>query len=695
MSLLEIENLRTYIQVKRRTVKAVDGVSLSVERGQTVGLVGESGSGKSVTGMSVMRLLPPGGRIVGGSIRLNGREITNLREKAMRQVRGAEVGVVFQDPMTSLNPTMTIGRQIAYPVQVHRGASKREAMRRALDVLELVGMPNPDQRLKAFPHQLSGGLRQRAMIAMALACEPRLLIADEPTTALDVTIQAQILGLLDSLRARLGMGLLIITHDMGVIAGHADRVVVMYAGQIVESADTRTLFSHMRHPYTQALIKSIPQLSTDPTQVLYSIGGRPPDLGAPPPYCRFAPRCPYVQPKCRQEQPQFGGEDALHRYACFFPINGTGRHPKVREAEGSARPVSVRGVTGDLGSGIKAHESLVMLDGVVKEFPIAGGALRRAIASVKAVSNVSLTVDRGETFGLVGESGCGKSTLGRLIVGLEQPDAGVVQFAGVDVAGARKAERRKLGREMQLMFQDSYSALDPRMRISSSLQEPLTVQRMGSRSEREARVRELLFEVGLSDRALSRYPHEFSGGQRQRVGLARALTTGPRLIVADEPVSSLDVSIRSQVLNLMKRLQRERDLTYIVISHDLSVVRYLADRVGVMYLGKLVEIGPVGDLYEHPAHPYTGALLKAIPLPDPDREASKKGVAVRGELPSAVSPPSGCRFRTRCPRAEAICATLEPPLRPFGVLGHEAACHFPLERPSPTPDLERPSLTPE
>jgi peptide/nickel transport system ATP-binding protein len=691
VNLLEVEDLRTHIRMRHSTVQAVDGVSLTIGPGETVGLVGESGCGKSMTGMSIMRLLPPSGHIVTGSIRLNGQELTTLSMDQMREIRGNEVAMVFQDPMTSLNPTMTIGDQIAEPVREHRGVSRKQAMDRAAEVLSLVGMPKPVERLRAYPHQLSGGLRQRVVIAMALACEPKLLIADEPTTALDVTIQSQILSLLDDLKERLHMGMLLITHDMGVIAGRADRVMVMYAGRIVESGDTLSMFARMRHPYTKALLESIPDLETDRSHVLYSIPGLPPDLSDPPACCRFAPRCRFVQERCRDEDPPLAGEDPNHPYACLFPVNGPETVPspaspgaddgtvaRIRPQPGQAIATSEA-----QGHGAEAQpgESLLVLDHVVKEFPITKGVLQRQAGSVKAVSDVSLEVIRGETFGLVGESGCGKSTLGRLIVSLEKLTSGSIRFDGVEVSKLRGGSLRRARQDLQLMFQDPYASLDPRMRIASTLREPLQAQHLGNRPEQDARIRELLGDVGLPASAVELYPHEFSGGQRQRIGFARALTVRPRLIVADEPVSALDVSVQSQVLNLMRRLQGEYDLTYIFISHDLSVVRYLADRIGVMYLGNLVEIGPADDVYERPAHPYTAGLLEAIPLADPERERAKDNAVIKGELPSAANPPSGCRFRTRCPRARQICAEQSPPLRPFGTSAHRAACHFPLQEP--------------
>ena len=679
--LLEIDDLRTEIQLRHATVHAVDGISLSIGEGEIVGLVGESGCGKSMAALSIMRLLPGGGRIAGGSIRLAGRELTGLSPDEMRRVRGEEVAMVFQDPMTSLNPTMTIGEQIADPVRIHHNVSKKAAADRAAEVLGLVGMPKPRERMKAYPHELSGGLRQRAVIAMALSCEPRLLIADEPTTALDVTIQDQILALLEELKQEFSMGMLLITHDMGVIAGHADRVMVMYAGQIAEAADAVTVFGQPRHPYTRALLQSIPDLTTDKTKTLHSIPGLPPDLTAPPGGCRFAARCEHAQDRCRAEAPVLEGSGD-HRYACFYPVEVTiGPAPGGDQAR-SAAAASEAAARASAARVPGPGEPLLVVDNVVKEFPIRKGVLQRKVGSIKAVSGVSLQVAKGETFGLVGESGCGKTTLGRMIVALDKPDAGAIRFNGQLLSALRGAALRRRRRDLQMLFQDPYASLDPRMRVVSILREPLVAQHLASKPDQLDRIQGLLSEVGLSPAAMKLFPHEFSGGQRQRLGLARALTLEPGLIVADEPVSALDVSIQSQVLNLMRRLQDDRALAYVIISHDLSVVRYLADRVGVMYLGKLVETGPADEVYSHPAHPYTAGLLEAIPDPDPVKERAKgKRAALRGELPSAADPPSGCRFRTRCLRAAEICATDEPVLRAFNLVSHQAACHFPLQPP--------------
>jgi oligopeptide/dipeptide ABC transporter ATP-binding protein len=751
---LEIQDLSTHIKLTSSVVQAVGNVDMYVDAGESLGIVGESGCGKSMTGLSIIGLLPPGGSIVGGSIKLDGRELVGLKDEELRAIRGNDIAMIFQDPLTSLDPTKTIGYQVGEPVRLHRGASRADALDRAVEVLGMVGLPRPKERLGDYPHQLSGGLRQRVMIAMALACEPKLLIADEPTTALDVTIQAQILALLRDLKDRLGMAMLLITHDMGVIAGHADRVNVMYAGRVVETAEANDLFTEMHHPYTQALLASIPQLDQDAGKALHAIPGLPPDLAHLPQGCRFAARCSRATDKCRTDEPSLAGKTLEHRFSCWHPVDG----PLALAVIGEGGPDAVstglvvsdaesvrQAAAGDQGSlvadvpladaplaeagipqagvpeaagavsGSAESEAIVVAAGLevtadgrlqvteraievavadvadgsaapllelrnlVKEFPITSGAImQRKVAAVHAVSDVSFSVPAGTTFGLVGESGCGKTTIGKMIVALERPTSGSVSLGGTNVSQLRGGELRRKRRDLQLMFQDPHSSLDPRMRVGAVIGEPLAVQHLGSKRAQQERVFELLGEVGLPRNAVERYPHEFSGGQRQRIGLARALTLNPRLIVADEPVSALDVSIRAQVLNLMKRLQASHGLTYVVISHDLAVVKYMADRIGVMYLGKLVELGSAEDIYQRAAHPYTAGLIATIPVPQPAVERAKKEVAIRGELPSPVNPPSGCRFRTRCKYAQELCAAEEPQLRSFGP-GHVAACHFPLQ----------------
>ena len=673
---LEIENLHTDIKLRQGIVHPVDGVNLYVEPGETLGIVGESGCGKTMTALSIMGLLPVGGSIAEGKIFLNGRHISGLSDEQMRKVRGNEVGMIFQDPLTSLNPTMTVGKQIAEAVLLHREVSKEQAMERAAEVLDLVGLPKPKERLNEYPHQFSGGMRQRVMIAMALACEPKLLIADEPTTALDVTIQKQILELIDDLRQRLQMSVVLVTHDLGVIAGRANRVAVMYAGKIVETADTATLFANPRHPYTEALFHALPDKAAETRERLYSIPGAPPDLMHPPAGCRFAARCRYAADRCRAEEPILLGESPQHRYACFFPVGETERGTRAAHRPGDEFPI----VTDEAFTAVP-DEVVLSTKNLVKDFPVTAGILQRRVGSVSAVADVSFDIRRGDTFGLVGESGCGKTTIGRLIVGLDKPTSGSISFAGADLAGVSSRAYRRMRRKIQYMFQDSYASLDPRMRAGSILREPLVVQGIGNRSDQQQRVEEMLENVGLPKAALDRYPHEFSGGQRQRLGFARALMLQPELIIADEPVSALDVSIQAQMLNMMRDLQRKMGLTYMFISHDLAVVRYLSNHIGVMYLGKLVEVGPADEVYLAPAHPYTQGLIDSAPVADPVTEHAKARSGVRGELPSALTPPSGCRFRTRCPLAQEICAEVEPPLRPFSPDQHLAACHFPLQTP--------------
>ncbi|MEU8401833.1 ABC transporter ATP-binding protein [Nonomuraea sp. NPDC048892] len=654
--LLRLRDLSTDIALRRGAVHALDHVNLEVRQGETLGIVGESGSGKTMTVLSIMGLLPTGGRVVGGEILFDGRDLRGLEAQELRRVRGVEMGMVFQDPLTSLNPTMRIGAQVAEPLRVHQGVGRAEARERAIEILRRVGMPRPDKIVDDYPHQLSGGMRQRVVIAMALIRSPRLLIADEPTTALDVTTQRQILELIDDLREEFKMAVILVTHDLGVIAGRADRVAVMYAGRVVETATTAELFRAPRHRYTEALMRALPESAGSGR--LYSIPGLPPDLSRPLTGCRFAPRCGFATDECRTTDVTLTGDG--HAFACLHPVTD-----RATIAPSTEREPSTSG----------ASQPILTVRDLVKEYDAGGSGLRGAAARVSAVAGVSFEVKAGETLGIVGESGCGKSTVGRLVAGLEPPTSGEIVVDGADVATLDRAARHRMHRQVQLMFQDSYAAMNPRMRIDSILTEPLEIQRVGDSGARRARVSELLDQVGLPRRSLERYPHEFSGGQLQRIGLARSLALRPRLIVADEPVSALDVSVQAQVLNLMRDLQRDLGLSYVFISHDLSVVDYMADRIGVMYLGKLVEVGPAHQVVRAARHPYTQALLDAVPTPDPGRTAGA-GSAIRGELPSAVNPPTGCRFRTRCPLAQDICAT-EPPL---AGATHQVACHFPLRQ---------------
>jgi peptide/nickel transport system ATP-binding protein len=677
VALLEITDLRTEIQLRDGVVHAVDGVTLEVAEGETLGVVGESGCGKTMTALSIMQLLPNGGRIAGGTIKLAGKEVTSLGPEELRKMRGDDIAMIFQDPLSSLNPTHSVGKQIAEAVLLHREVSKQDAFERAVEVLDLVGLPRARERVNEFPHQFSGGMRQRVMIAMALACEPKLLIADEPTTALDMTIQKQILELIDNLRHRLGMAVIMVTHDLGVIAGRADRVAVMYAGKIVETTETSALYANPRHPYTEALFQALPEKSAETRERLYSIPGAPPDLVNPPAGCRFAPRCRYATDKCRTEPPALAGETTAHVYRCFFPVG-----VKEKTVQGQltvVEPLAEPEV--EVIEEARAGDVVLSARNLVKDFPVTTGVLQRRVGAVSAVASVSFDIRKGETLGLVGESGCGKTTIGRMLVGLDKPTSGSIHFDGKDLARSSGRAYRRERRDIQYMFQDSYASLDPRMRAGSILREPLIVQGIGSRREQFQKVRDMLGKVGLPASWTERYPHEFSGGQRQRLGFARALMLSPQLIVADEPVSALDVSIQAQVLNMMRDLQHELGLTYLFISHDLSVVRYLSNHIGVMYLGKLVEIGTADEVYLRPAHPYTKGLIESAPTADPVAERAKVHEGITGELPSAIHPPSGCRFRTRCPLAQEICANVEPELRTYGTGNHLAACHFALQPP--------------
>ncbi|SDK81219.1 peptide/nickel transport system ATP-binding protein/peptide/nickel transport system ATP-binding protein [Nonomuraea jiangxiensis] len=666
--LLRLRDLSTDIALRRGTVHALDQVNLQVGQGETLGIVGESGSGKTMTVLSIMGLLPTGGHVVGGEILFDGRDLRGLEDKELRRVRGVEMGMVFQDPLTSLNPTLRIGAQVAEPLRVHQGVSKAEARERAIEILRRVGMPRPDKIVDDYPHQLSGGMRQRVVIAMALIRSPRLLIADEPTTALDVTTQRQILELIDDLREEFRMAVILVTHDLGVIAGRADRVAVMYAGRVVETATTAELFRSPRHRYTEALMRALPesaQPDSDGAGRLYSIPGLPPDLSRPLTGCRFAPRCQFATDECRTTDVGLtpDGSGTGHEFACLHPVTG---------------PVTIAAASPSVRTASEVSDPLLTVRDLVKEYDAGGTGVRRTAGRVSAVAGVSFEVGPGETLGIVGESGCGKSTVGRIVAGLEAPTGGRIVLDGADLATLDRGARHRMHRQVQLMFQDSYAAMNPRMRIDSILTEPLEIQQVGDAGARRARVSELLDQVGLPRRALERYPHEFSGGQLQRIGLARSLALSPRLIVADEPVSALDVSVQAQVLNLMRDLQRDLGLSYVFISHDLSVVDYMADRIGVMYLGKLVEVGPAHQVVRAPRHPYTQALLDAVPTPDPGH-APSPDTTIRGELPSALNPPTGCRFRTRCPLAQDICAT-EPLLQ--GAT-HQVACHFPLREEPP------------
>ena len=668
--LLDIRDLHTDIEIRSGVVHALSGVDLHVNPGETLGIVGESGSGKTMTALSLMGLLPQGGSVSSGQIILDGQDLTKLALKEKRKLRGTKVGMIFQDPLTSLNPTMKIGLQVCEPLRVHEKLSKKEALARAVEILKRVGMPRPEVVINNYPHQLSGGMRQRVMIAMALVCKPRILIADEPTTALDVTTQMQILDLIDELRDEYKMGVILITHDLGVVAGHTDRVAVMYAGRIVETAPTKTLFTEPKHRYTSSLMAALPERALAAGTKLFSIPGAPPSLTNLPVGCRFAARCLWATDECRAGYPDLSG-DENHTFSCFHPVQEGDESPAVLQAKlNPNKAEDTANSTPQI-----SHEVLLDVKEASREYESAGsGFFKRDKGIVSAVDRVSITVEKGETYGLVGESGCGKSTVGRLIAGLEPPSGGAIELDGRDLATLKGRDAVRIHRDVQMMFQDSYAAMDPRMRIDQILAEPMSIQKTGNARQIAERIMEILEQVGLTEEILDRYPHEFSGGQLQRIGFARSLTLAPDLIVADEPVSALDVSVQAQVLNLMKDLQQELGLSYLFISHDLAVVQYMADRIGVMYLGRIVEEGPAHEVVKNPKHPYTKALIDSIPVPDPEFKHDESAIKLTGEPPSAVNPPEGCRFRPRCPFAGEECK-VQPMLTDET---HRVACHHPL-----------------
>ncbi|MFI0815417.1 dipeptide ABC transporter ATP-binding protein [Streptomyces sp. NPDC021098] len=666
--LLRVEGLKTEFQLKSGPVTAVGDVSFDIYPGDVLGIVGESGSGKSVTARSIMRMLRPPGDITAGSVRFDGEDLLALPEREMRRRRGAKVAMVFQDPQAALNPVLKVGDQIVEAMTVH-GVDKKTARKRAVELLEQVGIPDVPTKIDHYPHQFSGGMRQRVVIAIALANDPALLIADEPTTALDVTIQAQILRLLAKLRTELGIAVAIITHDMGVVAELCTDVVVMYGGRTVEKGTAEQVFRHPRHPYTAALLEAMPRLDADRTgQPLPAIPGSPPDPATPPPGCAFAPRCRYAEERCTHESPALMAiGDAGQTAACFvaqrgvtLAPSGTDVAPVPRTAPAAAAPVlEIRDVRVDVGS--------------------RGRGLFRREPPVYAVDSVSLSVHPGRTLGLVGESGCGKSTLSRAVVGINPIAGGSVLVDGTDVSAMREDDLKRVRGSVQYLFQDPYASLNPRRTIRQSLTEALAFRGIGGRAL-ETAARELMTQVGLRPEHLDRYPHAFSGGQRQRIGIARALARQPRTLILDEPVSALDMSIQAQIINLLERLQNELGLAYLFIAHDLSVVRHLSDTVAVMYLGRIVEHGDVAEVYGNPQHPYTASLLSSSPVPSVGARTRER-IVLRGDLPSPANPPSGCRFRTRCPIGplthpeRTICADTAPPLA-LTPAGQHAACHF-------------------
>ncbi|GAA3584924.1 ABC transporter ATP-binding protein [Nonomuraea rosea] len=653
-------------------VHAVRGVSYSVRPGEVLGIVGESGSGKSVTSAAVMGLLPAGARVT-GSVRLHGQELIGASERKLTSLRGKAMSMVFQDPLSALTPVYRVGDQIAEAVRVHQRVSKETAMVKAVELLELVGIPRPAERALAFPHEFSGGMRQRVVIAMAIANDPDVIICDEPTTALDVTIQAQVLEVLKRAQEKTGAAIIMITHDLGVVAGFADRVLVMYAGRPVEVGDVDDIYYRMRMPYTVGLLGSIPRVDRGGRQPLAPIEGNPPSPAALPPGCPFAPRCPLRVAACDTAEPPLFEVGDGHRAACIRWEDVRPYQPGKHAVPAASRELLVRG-----------ERTVLEVRGLVKDFPLLKGAVfKRRVGTVHAVAGVGFDIRQGETLGLVGESGSGKTTTLTQVLELAAPQEGRIVVLGHDTARLTGAERTEIRRDMQVVFQDPLASLDPRMTVHDILAEPLRTH--GVKPGR--RIGELLALVGLDASHAARYPQDFSGGQRQRVCIARALALEPRLLVLDEPVSALDVSIQAGVINLLDSLKARLGLSYLFVAHDLAVVRYIADRVAVMYLGRIAEIGQVDALYDAPAHPYTQALLSAIPLPDPVRERSRARILLEGDLPSPANPPTGCRFRTRCPKFRAeltdaerrLCVDVEPEVRPVGD-DQGAACHYAARR---------------
>lgn len=663
--LLDIRDLRTHFATRRGIVKAVDGVSLTVGRGETVCLVGESGSGKSVLAASITQLIPrPPGFFAGGEVLFGGENLLGKSEQAMGAIRGNRIAMIFQEPMSALNPVYTVGEQIAEVICRHRGTTRRDAMIQAAAMLDRVGIADARRRLHDYPHHLSGGMRQRVVIAISLACQPDLLIADEPTTALDVTTQAQILELIRHFQAEDGLALLLVTHDLGVAADMADRILVMYAGQVVEEGPAAKVLTGPKAPYTRGLLASVPGGSDG--HRLLAIPGMVPDPQQMPSGCSFAPRCAMADGACQVSMPALEDIGEGRRVRCKYWRRQDAKTIVAPRVLAGNEPPSLPAARSD-------RHVLVEVASLEKQYVSGRGWFSRSSHAIPAVRGVSFEIRRGEVLGLVGESGSGKTTTGRAILRLIEPSAGMVKFDGVELTSLSAAALREYRRRMQIVFQDPYDSLNARMTVAQTVGEGMTIHGLASGRLLRDRVAELLQRVGLSPDRMNDHPHAFSGGQRQRIGIARALATGPDFIVADEPISALDLSIQAQIINLLCELKEELNLTMLFITHNLAVMDYIADRVMVMYLGRVVEIAPVSELRTNPAHPYTEALIAAIPAPPSAPRRARR--ALTGDIPSPQHPHAGCVFRARCPIASTICAEQMPELRAIGP-GHAVACHF-------------------
>ena len=677
-----VDDLEVTFASEAGPVRAIRGVSFGIERGRTLGIVGESGSGKSVTALAIMGLLPETAA-VRGSVTLNGNELIGLDDRQLSAIRGRRIGMVFQDPLSALTPVLSIGQQLAEGLDRHQDLSRGAVRARAIELLDLVGIPDPEARLKSYPHELSGGMRQRVMIAIAIANRPDVIIADEPTTALDVTIQAQVLEVLKTAQRETGAAVILITHDLGIVAGLADTVLVMYAGRPVESATVEDVFYRPRMPYTMGLLAAVPRPDLDRSRRLVPIEGSPPSLVALPPGCPFAPRCPLVEPRCTGAEPPLAGHGgaASHLAACVRAGEIVDRG--LGWADVFPVPAAASSALANVPR--EQREPVLEVEELERHFPLSGGGLlRRRIGTVRAVDGISFDIRAAEAFALVGESGCGKSTTLLELMRLEPPSRGRISIFGHALERKPgKVARLGIRSRLQIVFQDPLASLDPRMPVFDILAEPLLTQ--GWRQEAiDRRVGELVSLVGLNPDHVDRFPEQFSGGQRQRIAIARALAVEPTLIVLDEPVSALDVSIQAGIINLLEDLQARLGLSYLFVAHNLSVVRHIADRIAVMYLGRIVEIGEVERVFTGARHPYTRALLSAVPIPDPALERAKQRILLPGDTPGAAATVAGCRFRSRCPTyrrldgsQQSLCDRDEPELAGDGVADQRYACHYP------------------